>query len=314
MMPVTLRWSAVGVARQPSGHGYWVVGLDGWRVRGYRRVVLRFGCGASHQLVCARDRGDADGSRLLVGRVGWWRVRVWRRAASMVPAGGAFVSADRGDGGDADGSGLLVGGVGWWRVHVRRRARLSWFDGARHHFESPIVGIAATPTGHGYWLVGSDGGVFADGDGAVSHGSGATASFRVADRGDRGNADRSGLLVGRNGWGSVRGRGSPGFTAPLQRRVIRARRSQLLRRRRPVAAIGSCGPMAARLRSATQSRKRSPTCRSVRRGRTPAGTSTRTTRRAMTFHGHSAVAVPPGPTPSPSSASTTVTCTRSIPA
>ena len=29
---------------------------------------------------------------------------------------------------------------------------------------SPIVGIAATPTGKGYWLVGADGGVFAFGD------------------------------------------------------------------------------------------------------------------------------------------------------
>jgi len=28
----------------------------------------------------------------------------------------------------------------------------------------PIVGMAATPTGRGYWLVGSDGGVFAFGD------------------------------------------------------------------------------------------------------------------------------------------------------
>ncbi len=28
----------------------------------------------------------------------------------------------------------------------------------------PIVGVAATPTGKGYWLVASDGGVFAFGD------------------------------------------------------------------------------------------------------------------------------------------------------
>ncbi len=35
---------------------------------------------------------------------------------------------------------------------------------------APIVGIAATPSGNGYWLVGSDGGVFAFGD-AGFHGS-----------------------------------------------------------------------------------------------------------------------------------------------
>src|SRR5689334_17220225 len=28
----------------------------------------------------------------------------------------------------------------------------------------PIVGMAATPTGHGYWLVSSDGGIFRFGD------------------------------------------------------------------------------------------------------------------------------------------------------
>jgi ribosomal protein L24E len=34
----------------------------------------------------------------------------------------------------------------------------------------PIVGMAATPSGHGYWLVASDGGIFAFGD-AVFRGS-----------------------------------------------------------------------------------------------------------------------------------------------
>jgi hypothetical protein len=36
----------------------------------------------------------------------------------------------------------------------------------------PIVGIATTPTGHGYWLVAADGGIFAFGD-ATFYGSGA---------------------------------------------------------------------------------------------------------------------------------------------
>src|SRR2546422_7423313 len=35
---------------------------------------------------------------------------------------------------------------------------------------NPIVGMAATPTGKGYWLVASDGGIFAFGD-AVFQGS-----------------------------------------------------------------------------------------------------------------------------------------------
>ena len=33
-----------------------------------------------------------------------------------------------------------------------------------HPLNAPIVGIAATPSGHGYWLVGADGGVFNFGD------------------------------------------------------------------------------------------------------------------------------------------------------
>ena len=38
--------------------------------------------------------------------------------------------------------------------------------------DAPIVGISATPDGRGYWLVGTDGGVFAFGD-AVFYGSAA---------------------------------------------------------------------------------------------------------------------------------------------
>ena len=38
------------------------------------------------------------------------------------------------------------------------------------HLESSIVGVAATPTGNGYWLVAADGGVFTFGD-ATFHGS-----------------------------------------------------------------------------------------------------------------------------------------------
>lgn len=37
-------------------------------------------------------------------------------------------------------------------------------DPTRQNVNAPIVGIAATPTGKGYWLVGMDGGVFAFGD------------------------------------------------------------------------------------------------------------------------------------------------------
>jgi hypothetical protein len=32
------------------------------------------------------------------------------------------------------------------------------------HLNSPVVGIAPTPSGRGYWLVASDGGIFSFGD------------------------------------------------------------------------------------------------------------------------------------------------------
>jgi hypothetical protein len=42
---------------------------------------------------------------------------------------------------------------------------LSYLDGARYYnLNSPIVGAVLTPDGSGYWMVGSDGGIFASGD------------------------------------------------------------------------------------------------------------------------------------------------------
>ena len=41
----------------------------------------------------------------------------------------------------------------------------------------PIVGMAATPSGHGYWLVASDGGIFSFGDAPFA---GSTASVQLA--------------------------------------------------------------------------------------------------------------------------------------
>ncbi|MDA8342670.1 MAG: hypothetical protein M0007_10685, partial [Actinomycetota bacterium] len=44
------------------------------------------------------------------------------------------------------------------------------------HLNQPVVGMAATPDGDGYWLVASDGGIFAFGD-AKFYGS--TGSLRL---------------------------------------------------------------------------------------------------------------------------------------
>ena len=44
------------------------------------------------------------------------------------------------------------------------------------HLNKPVLGMAATPTGHGYWLVASDGGIFSFGDASFY---GSTGSLRL---------------------------------------------------------------------------------------------------------------------------------------
>ena len=51
----------------------------------------------------------------------------------------------------------------------------------------PIVGMAATPTGNGYWLAASDGGIFSFGDARFF---GSAASLRL-------NGPMVGLVVAR---------------------------------------------------------------------------------------------------------------------
>ena len=62
----------------------------------------------------------------------------------------------------AVGRRLLAGRIRRWRVRVRRRR----FEGSATSFEhgAPIVAMAPTPSGYGYYLLGADGGVFAFGD------------------------------------------------------------------------------------------------------------------------------------------------------
>ena len=80
----------------------------------------------------------------------------------------------------------------------------------------PIVGMAATPDGKGYWLVASDGGIFTYGD-ATFYGSTGGMPPQQAHRGHGGHPRRQGLLAGG-----------------LRRRDLQLRRRQLLRlHRRP---------------------------------------------------------------------------------
>ena len=62
----------------------------------------------------------------------------------------------------------------------------------------PIVGMAATPDGGGYWLVASDGGIFSYGDAGLPRFDG-LAGVELARGGHGGRPGRRGLLAGGRG-------------------------------------------------------------------------------------------------------------------
>ena len=76
---------------------------------------------------------------------------------------------------------------------------------------APMVGMAATPDGKGYWLVGADGGVFAFGDAGILRIDGQPQAEPANDR-HRSQSGRIGILVGGGGrrplrlwWCALRG-------------------------------------------------------------------------------------------------------------
>ena len=106
------------------------------------------------------------------------------------------------------------GATGWWPPTAGSSASATpAFYGSTGGItlNKPIVGMAATPDGRGYWLVASDGGIFAFGDAGFYGSTGGTAPEQ-ADRRHGGHARRPGLLAGG-----------------LRRRDLRLRRRRLLR-------------------------------------------------------------------------------------
>jgi len=105
-------------------------------------------------------RGMHDGS----GATGWPQpTGVSSRSASRSTAHGwdAARREDRGPGGHPGQR-----GYGWWRptVCLRPSVTLGFTARPATPLNQPIVAWPATPDGKGYWLVASDGGVFAFGD------------------------------------------------------------------------------------------------------------------------------------------------------
>ena len=89
--------------------------------------------------------------------------------------------------------GLLVRRRRRWRVQLRRRRLLRL--GRQPAPQRPIVGMATTSDGKGYWLVAADGGVFAYGDAAFAGSIGATR-LNAPIVGIAGNGTGGYLLVG----------------------------------------------------------------------------------------------------------------------
>ncbi len=117
-------------APAPS-HGYWLVGSDGG--------IFTFGSAQFHG-----STGSLHLQRPVVGitptanRGGYWLV---------ASDGGIFAFGDAGFHGSIPGAGLSPAG-----------------SGAPHSLNAPIVGMVPSTDGEGYFMVASDGGVFAFGD------------------------------------------------------------------------------------------------------------------------------------------------------
>ncbi len=122
----------------PSDHGYWLVGGDGG--------IFTFGSAAFHG-----STGSIKLSRPVVGitptssRQGYWL---------DASDGGIFAFGDAGFYGSIPGLGILPAGS----------------PAAGRKLAAPVVGMVPSSTGHGYFMVAADGGVFAFGD-AVFAGS-----------------------------------------------------------------------------------------------------------------------------------------------
>jgi parallel beta-helix repeat protein len=148
----------VGVARTPSGHGYWEVQSDG--------TVFPFGD--------AGYFGSMGGIALAQPIVGIASTPSGHGYWLVATDGGIFSFGDavfHGSTGAIHLNQPIVGmaagpaGNGYWLV--ARDGGIFSFGSAKFHgstgaihLNQPVVGMAAGPAGNGYWLVASDGGIF----------------------------------------------------------------------------------------------------------------------------------------------------------
>ena len=128
----------VGMAATPDGKGYWLVARDGG--------IFNFGDAGFYGNPYTDGLTGLTGSHPLSAPIVGMAATTDGKGYWLVGAdGGVFNFGDAG----FYGSTYTYGITGL---------------GGSHPLSAPVVGMAATPDGQGYWLVGADGGVFNFGD------------------------------------------------------------------------------------------------------------------------------------------------------
>jgi hypothetical protein len=171
---VQLNQPVVGMARTPTGDGYWLVSREG--------RVLAFGSAEHHGSLAQAPPSPVIGIAATASGRGYWLATT---------SGGVYAFGDAPYAGSLGGVRLakpIVGiaatpsGAGYWMV-AEDGGIFSFGDAGFFgstgalRLNQPIAGMAAGPSGRGYWLVARDGGIFTFGS-AAFHGS--TGAIKLA--------------------------------------------------------------------------------------------------------------------------------------
>jgi hypothetical protein len=179
----------VGIASTPHGHGYWLVAADGGvfafgsaRFYGNTYTIGLTGLSGSHPLaapiVGIAPTPDGGGYWLVAKDGGVFAFGDARYYGNTYSLGLTGLSGSHPLAAPIVGIARTPDGGGYWLVAAdggvfafgdanfygnTYTVGLTGLSGS-HPLAAPIVGIAPTPDGGGYWLIGADGGVFAFGD------------------------------------------------------------------------------------------------------------------------------------------------------
>lgn len=170
---ITLNKPMVGIARTADGLGYWEIAADGG-VWPWGDAQGFSNCSLAGQTLNAPIVGVAA-MPTIANQQGFWMVA---GDGGTFPCGSALNHSYGNPVGHITapivGMAATPDGNGYWLVG--QDAHVYAFGDAYNcncslYSAAPVVGIVATPFNRGYWLVAADGGLFAAGDGVSSYGS-----------------------------------------------------------------------------------------------------------------------------------------------